>query len=194
MKTLVRSGICAAALTGLVAFGAPSIAAAAPEAAAPAPAPAAKASLVDDPTPEQIADLQQALESQGYTPESSTSDGVLTKRYEIDTPDAPRVVVETTEPAPTPPGTITPYLHVGVGNGFYVYLNRADQNALIGGGAALLGASICGIPGVGQAACAGVGTALAAASGYLMTNGLCSNELEINYLSFPNPTPRFKCV
>lgn len=194
MKTLVRSGICAAALTGLVAFGAPSIAAAAPEAAAPAPAPAAKASLVDDPTPEQIADLQQELESQGYTPESSTSDGVLTKRYEIDTPDAPRVVVETTEPAPTPPGTITPYLHVGVGNGIYVYLNRADQNALLGGGSIALGSAICSIPAVGQAACGGVAAALGAASGYLMTNGICSNELEINYARFLDPLPRFKCV
>ncbi|SIS23069.1 hypothetical protein [Williamsia sterculiae] len=157
-------------------------------------AQASAAEVQAKPTAESVAAVQHQLESQGVTPTVRTSGGVTTKDYTGTTPSGSRVVVETTQPAPVKPGQVQPQFHVGVGNGIYIYLDRTDQNALIYGGSTALGVVICGTPGVGTLACAGVSGALAAAATYLSSNGFCSNELEIHYLGFPDPFPSVKCV
>ncbi|TFI40937.1 hypothetical protein E4P29_22365 [Rhodococcus sp. 1R11] len=106
------------------------------------------------------------------------------------------MVFETSEPAPTPPGQVQPRLRVGAGYGVYIYLNRTDQNALVYGGAAGLGAAACA--GLGTFGCGAASAALAAGATYIAANGFCDNELEINFLR-PTVNPfdsevHFKCV
>ncbi|WP_157109603.1 hypothetical protein [Rhodococcus sp. WMMA185] len=188
MKILARAGISIVAVAAIASFG----------------QGVAAAEVVPDPTAESVAELQTTLESQGIIPEVSTSKGVQTKEYDVTQPGGPRVVIETTEPAPLAPGEIAPKLRAGFGNGIYLYLNHTDQTVLATGGAAALGIAVCAIPGIGQAGCASAVGALAGAAAYIATNGFCTKpstgsastpgELEINYLDFPNPLPSFKCV
>lgn len=150
--------------------------------------------VLPDPTPESVAALQQSLEGQGYVPTVSTDGGVLTKEYDVTQAGSPRVVIETTEPAPLDPGQIAPRLHVGVGNGVYIYLNRADQTALAAGSATSMGIIICGLPGINVVACGGVAGALVAAASYVASYGICPNEMEVHFGGFLNPGPNIKCL
>ena len=178
-KWMTKAGVVAAAASMTMMFGQTT----------------AQADVLPEPTEESVAALQTELEGQGYVPETTDAGGVLTKRYEIDEPGAPRFVIETTEQGTIPPGTVTPYFRVGVGNGIYVYLNNAEQQAVLTGGVNALATAICAVPAVGQAACAATIGALNAAAAYINARGaFCPNELEINYLRWLNPAPHFKCV
>lgn len=66
--------------------------------------------------------------------------------------------------------------------GFYVKFNNTDQQALVNGGAFLLGAAICAIPAVGWVACAVVGAIIAIATTYVNARGICTKnrQLRIN--------------
>ncbi|WP_139277778.1 hypothetical protein [Rhodococcus marinonascens] len=144
---------------------------------------------------ESVTELQTTLKSQGITPEVSTGKGVQKKEYDVTQPGGPRVVIETTGPAPLAPGEIAPKLRAGVGSGIYLYLNQTDQKVLATAGAAALGVAVCAIPYIGQAGCASAVGALVGAAAYIAANGICRpGELEINYADFPNPLPSFKCV
>jgi hypothetical protein len=143
-----------------------------------------------------VVQLQTELESKGVVPSESSDGSTVTKQYVVENPEAPRMVFETSEPAPTPPGQVQPRLRVGAGYGVYVYLNRLDQNALIYGGAAGISAAACA--GLGTIGCGTVSAAMAAGAVYLADNGFCDNELEINFLR-PTLNPfdsevHFKCV
>jgi len=83
---------------------------------------------------------------------------------------------------------VTPQFSVGVGWGFYVYLNRVDQAAVIAGGAAALAAAICLVPAVGNGMCAVVIGLVAAAAVYLDAYGKCPTSkprLELDTNSNP---------
>ncbi|WP_245219970.1 hypothetical protein [Rhodococcus qingshengii] len=110
----------------------------------------------------------------------SIDGGVLTKEYDHTQAGAPRVVIETTEPAPFDPGQMAQGVHVGAGNGVYIYLNRADQTALAAGSATTMGIIICGLPGINVVACGGVAGALVAAASYVASYGICSDEMEVH--------------
>jgi hypothetical protein len=143
-----------------------------------------------------VVQLQTELESKGVVPSESSDGSTLTKQYAVETPDAPRMVFETSEPAPTPPGQVQPRVRVGVGYGVYIYLNPVEQRALIYGGAAGISAAACA--GLGAIGCGTVTGALTAGAVYLAENGFCANDLEINFLR-PTVNPfdseiTFKCV
>ena len=91
-----------------------------------------------------------------------------------------------------PQSGVTPELGLG-GCGWFqlcVYLNRADQSALIQGGLAALAAVICIIG--SPAACVVAAFALGAALSYIGSNGFCSNQLQVELLPFPGTNVR--CV
>ncbi|CAM3949351.1 Secreted protein [Nocardia ninae] len=83
-----------------------------------------------------------------------------------------------------------PQWRVGAGVGSYLYLTPAEQQMVAAGGAAALGATICGAT-VGLA-CPAVAGALAASAAWISANGgVCPGELEIRQII---GNPMFKCV
>ncbi|MFS4507619.1 hypothetical protein ACMA46_15440 [Clavibacter sp. Sh2141] len=65
------------------------------------------------------------------------------------------------------------------GQGLYITLNSTDQAAIAAGGGYAVGAAICAIPAVGQAACVAVGAVIAAATVYISENGVCGSGREL---------------
>lgn len=83
-------------------------------------------------------------------------------------------------PAPgtaTDPGDIESLIGGGItSNGMYITFNNVDQRALASGAGAALGAAICLIPGIGQAACLVSTGIVAAGIVYVNAYGICPNE------------------
>jgi len=81
----------------------------------------------------------------------------------------------------------------GAGCGFLqacVFFNRADQRALIGGTAGGLSAAICLLF---PAGCVYAAVIIGIGQSYLQDRGICSNELRIRILPFPDATTA-RCV
>jgi hypothetical protein len=65
------------------------------------------------------------------------------------------------------------------GQGLYISLNSTDQAAIAAGAGYAVGAAICAVPAVGQAACVAVGAVIAAATVYISENGVCGSGREL---------------
>lgn len=146
----------------------------------------------DNATSEDVARTKAELSPLASDIREERVDGRLLTSFDVESPEGLRATVVTNEADPNVP---QPRLRAGFGRGVYLYLNRADQNAVANGGAAALSVVACGIPGVNLFSCAAVSGAMVAAATYINSYGLCANELEINIRS-ANPLvfPTFKCV
>ena len=90
--------------------------------------------------------------------------------------------------APTP--------RIGVGSdarGPYYLLNNFDQNLLISGGATIIAAALCAIPGVGWISCAVITTAVIVGGTFVSTYGVCSGGRQLKGYFFAQGN-RFSCV
>lgn len=63
--------------------------------------------------------------------------------------------------------------------GLFISLNSTDQGAIAAGAGYAVGAALCALPGVGQAACVVVGSVIAAATYYIGANGVCGGGREL---------------
>lgn len=94
-------------------------------------------------------------------------------------------------PVAAAPVGVQPQLAFGVdGIGPYISFNRIDQGALLSGGGAALATAICFIPGIGIPACIVAAGLTAAATAYLVANGICGSYrqiLHVHYLTLGYP-------
>ena len=66
-------------------------------------------------------------------------------------------------------------------SGFWLKFTPREQDLIISGGGFALGAGICAIPAVGQAACIVVGAIITAASWAISSYGKCESRLHIDF-------------
>lgn len=76
-----------------------------------------------------------------------------------------------------------PYVNGGRNgfSGFWLEFTPREQDLLISGGGFALGAGICAIPAVGQAACIVIGAIITAASWAVSSYGKCDSRLHIDF-------------
>lgn len=77
----------------------------------------------------------------------------------------------------------------------FVYLYKADQQALASGGLNALNIALCAIPGVGWASCAALSAGIQGGGEYLKSKGLCKGTFAITFDFNSNPKPwiRYAC-
>lgn len=78
----------------------------------------------------------------------------------------------------------------------FVYLSRADQQALASGGTSALNVALCAIPAVGWVSCGAITAAVQGAAEYLKAHGLCQKNflMKLDFNSVPNNWITFDCV
>ncbi len=139
-------------------------------------------------SPEESVALAQELD---LTVRSST----LTLGYEERTTytldSGSTIVVE--KPA-SKPGEIAPAWSVGVGWGWYVYLNQSDQRVLAAGGAAGLAVAICGATAL--IGCAAITAAMTTLAAWIADRGgICTGSKPyLEYRASPTGQLSYRCV
>ncbi len=135
------------------------------------------ASIDNRVTPELLDEAFQELSSSDFSriqnPDSSVTFQIR-DGFSLTLPD------QHVSPATT--RSVSPKISAGPEEGgFWVEFNSFDQGLIISGSGTALGAAICAIPGVGQAACIVVAAILTVATSAISENRKCPKSVRISY-------------